>query len=118
MRKEIWFGLSILLAVIIALIVLMPSPADITNGHLGLLMLGLIVVTIMLGFPTAFPLMGMGVMFIYMAYRVMGPQIAIEHPLDLLVLRTTSVMTHTVLICVPVLIFLGNLLERTTPNKH
>src|SRR3546814_13529910 len=78
MRKEIWFGLSILLAVVIALIVLMPSPADLTNGYLGLLMLGLIVVTIMLGIPTAFTLMGMGVLFTYLAYRGMGPQIAIE----------------------------------------
>jgi TRAP-type mannitol/chloroaromatic compound transport system permease large subunit len=112
MRKEIWFGLSILLAVVIALVVLMPSPADITNGHLGLLMLGLIVVTIMLGFPTAFTLMGMGVMFTYLAYRGMGPQIAIEQTLDLMVLRTYAVMTNDVLIAVPLFIFMGYLVER------
>ncbi len=112
MRKEIWFGLSILVAVVIALIVLMPSPADITNGHLGLLMLGLIVVTIMLGFPTAFTLMGMGVMFTYLAYRGMGPQIAIEQTLDLMVLRTYAVMTNDVLIAVPLFIFMGYLVER------
>src|SRR3546814_13659630 len=96
MVKEIWFCLSILLAVVIALIVLMPSPADLTNGHLVLLMLGLIVVTIMLGFPTAFTLMGMGVMFTYLAYRGMGPQLAIEQTLALMVLRTYAVMTHDV----------------------
>lgn len=112
MRKEIWFGLSILVAVVIGLIVLMPSPADITNGHLGLLMLGLIVVTIMLGFPTAFTLMGMGVMFTYLAYRNMGPQIAIEQTLDLMVLRTYAVMTNDVLIAVPLFIFMGYLVER------
>ncbi|UYO95015.1 TRAP transporter large permease [Pollutimonas sp. M17] len=112
MRKEIWFGLSILAAVVIALIVLMPSPADITNGHLGLLMLGLIVVTIMLGFPTAFTLMGMGVMFTYLAYRGMGPQVAIEQTLDLMVLRTYAVMTNDVLIAVPLFIFMGYLVER------
>ncbi|MDS1141183.1 TRAP transporter large permease subunit [Pusillimonas sp. SM2304] len=112
MRKEIWFGLSILVAVVIGLIVLMPSPADITNGHLGLLMLGLIVVTIMLGFPTAFTLMGMGVMFTYLAYRGMGPQIAIEQTLDLMVLRTYAVMTNDVLIAVPLFIFMGYLVER------
>ena len=28
MRKEIWFGLSILVAIVIALFVLMPAPAD------------------------------------------------------------------------------------------
>jgi TRAP-type mannitol/chloroaromatic compound transport system permease large subunit len=112
MRKEVWFGLSILAAVIIAIFVLMPAPADITNGHLGLLMLALIVVTIMLGFPTAFTLMGMGVMFTYLAYRNMGPQIAIEQTLDLMVLRTYAVMTNDVLIAVPLFIFMGYLVER------
>ncbi len=112
MRKEIWFGLSILAAIIIALVIFMPSPADITNGHLGLLMLALIVVTIMLGFPTAFTLMGMGVMFTYIAYRGMGPQQAIAQTLDLMVLRTYSVMTSDVLIAVPLFIFMGYLVER------
>ncbi|NYT83806.1 TRAP transporter large permease subunit [Alcaligenaceae bacterium] len=112
MRKEVWFGLSILAAVIIAILVLMPAPADITNGHLGLLMLALIVVTIMLGFPTAFTLMGMGVMFTYLAYRNMGAQIAIEQTLDLMVLRTYAVMTNDVLIAVPLFIFMGYLVER------
>lgn len=112
MRKEVWFGLSILAAVIIALIIFMPAPADITNGHLGLLMLGLIVVTIMLGFPTAFTLMGMGVMFTYIAYRNMGPQQAIQQTLDLMVLRAYSVMTSDVLIAVPLFIFMGYLVER------
>ncbi|PLC53686.1 C4-dicarboxylate ABC transporter [Pollutimonas nitritireducens] len=112
MRKEVWFGLSILASVIIALVVFMPAPADITNGHLGLLMLGLIVVTIMLGFPTAFTLMGMGVMFTYLAYRNMGPQLAIQQTLDLMVLRAYSVMTSDVLIAVPLFIFMGYLVER------
>ena len=57
MRKEIWFGLSIMAAVVIAVFALMPAPSAMTNGHLGLLMLALIVVAIMLGFPTAFTLM-------------------------------------------------------------
>src|SRR5690554_7778922 len=112
MRKEVWFGLSILAAIVIALFVLMPAPADITDGHLGLLMLALIVVTIMLGFPTAFTLMGMGVMFTYFAYRRMGPQIAWEQTLDLMVLRTYAVMTNDVLIAVPLFIFMGYLIER------
>src|SRR5690606_16196091 len=112
MRKEIWFGLSILAAVVIALIVLMPAPADMTNGHLGLLMLALIVVTIMLGFPTAFTLMGMGVMFTLFAYRGMGMELAIQQTLDLMVLRTYAVMTNDVLIAVPLFIFMGYLVER------
>ena len=34
-----------------------------TDPALGLLMLGLIVVVIMMGFPTAFTLMGLGIFF-------------------------------------------------------
>ena len=98
MRKEVWFGLSILAAIVVSLFVLMPSVENITNGHLGLLMLALIVVAIMLGFPTAFTLMGMGVMFAWLAYRNMGTQLAIEQTLDLMVLRTYAVMTNDVLI--------------------
>lgn len=112
MRKEIWFGLSILAAVILAIVVFMPAPADMTNGHLGLLMLALIVVTIMLGFPTAFTLMGMGVIFTLLAYRGMGTELAIQQTLDLMVLRTYAVMTNDVLIAVPLFIFMGYLVER------
>ncbi len=112
MRKEVWFGLSILAAVIVSLFVLMPSPENITNGHLGLLMLGLIVVAIMLGFPTAFTLMGMGVIFAWLAYRNMGMETAIAQTLDLMVLRTYAVMTNDVLIAIPLFIFMGYLVER------
>ncbi|HRO58570.1 MAG TPA: TRAP transporter large permease subunit [Burkholderiaceae bacterium] len=112
MRKEIWFGLSILVAVVLGIAIFMPAPADMTNGHLGLLMLALIVVTIMLGFPTAFTLMGMGVIFTLLAYRNMGWDLAIQQTLDLMVLRTYAVMTNDVLIAVPLFIFMGYLVER------
>ena len=39
---------------------------------LGLTMLGLIVVAIMMGFPTAFTLMGLGMIFGYIAFWVPG----------------------------------------------
>ncbi len=112
MKKEVWFGLSILFAIVASLFVLMPSVENITNGHLGLLMLALIVVAIMLGFPTAFTLMGMGVMFSLLAYRSMGTQTAIAQTLDLMVLRTYAVMTNDVLIAIPLFIFMGYLVER------
>ncbi len=51
----------------------MPPLSQMTNGHLGLLMLALIVVAIMLGFPTAFTLMGMGTMFAWFAYYSENP---------------------------------------------
>ena len=63
MKREVWFGLTIMAAVVVAAFVLLPPVALMTNGHLGLLMLALVVVAIMLGFPTAFTLMGMGMVF-------------------------------------------------------
>ena len=56
-------------------------------GTLGLLMLALVVVAIMLGFPTAFTLMGMGVFFAWLAYRSVNPALAANQTLDLMVQR-------------------------------
>ena len=39
MRKEVWFGLSIMALVVVTVFVLMPPPSQMSNGHLGLLML-------------------------------------------------------------------------------
>ncbi len=112
MRKEIWFGLSIMAAVVIAVFTLMPAPSAMTNGHLGLLMLALIVVAIMLGFPTAFTLMGMGVIFAWLAYRAQSPGLAVQQTLDLMVQRAYSVMSNDVLISIPLFVFMGYLVER------
>ena len=112
MRKEAWFGLSIMAAVVIALFVLMPPLSQITNGHLGLLMLALIVVAIMLGFPTAFTLMGLGTMFTWFAYNSVDPSLAVQQTLDLMVQRAYWVMTNDVLISVPLFVFMGYLVER------
>ncbi|WP_228895481.1 TRAP transporter large permease [Pseudoduganella aquatica] len=112
MRKEIWFGLSMLVAIVIALFALMPAPADMTNGHVGLLMLALVVVAIMLGFPTAFTLMGMGVLFAWYAFHSRDPNQAIQLTLDLMVQRAYSVMANDVLISIPLFVFMGYLVER------
>ena len=112
MRKEVWFGLSIMAAVVITVFVLMPAPSQMTNGHLGLLMLALIVVGIMLGFPTAFTLMGMGVFFGWLAYRSVDPALANRQILDLMVQRAYSVMSNDVLIAIPLFVFMGYLVER------
>jgi TRAP-type mannitol/chloroaromatic compound transport system permease large subunit len=111
-KKEIWFGLSILVAVVIGVFVLMPAPSQMTNGHLGLLMLGLIVVAIMLGFPTAFTLMGMGMVFAWLAFRSQNPSLAVQQTLDLMVQRAYSVMSNDVLISIPLFVFMGYLVER------
>ena len=112
MRKEVWFGLSIMAAVVVMVFVLMPAPSAMTNGHLGLLMLALIVVAIMLGFPTAFTLMGMGVMFAWFAYRSQDPSLATQQTLDLMVQRAYAVMSNDVLISIPLFVFMGYLVER------
>ena len=112
MRKEVWFGLSIMAAVVIMVFVLMPPPSQMTNGHLGLLMLALIVVGIMLGFPTAFTLMGMGVFFGWLAYRSVNPALADRQILDPMVQRAYSVMSNDVLIAIPLFVFMGYLVER------
>ena len=112
MKKEIWFGLSIMAMVVLAAFVLLPPVNEMTNGHLGLLMLALVVVAIMLGFPTAFTLMGMGMIFAWIAYRSQNPSLAVDQTLDLMVQRTYSVMSNDVLISIPLFVFMGYLIER------
>ncbi|MCF8211845.1 MAG: TRAP transporter large permease subunit [Rhodoferax sp.] len=112
MKKEVWFGLTIMALVVIAAFVLLPAPSDMSNGHIGLLMLALVVVAIMLGFPTAFTLMGMGMIFAWIAYRSQNPDLALQQTLDLMVQRAYSVMSNDVLISIPLFVFMGYLIER------
>lgn len=112
MKKELRFGFGLMAIIIIATAILMPPPSEWTGGHLGLLMLALVVVAIMLGFPTAFTLMGMGVLFSWLAYRMQNPDIATQQTLDLMVQRAFSVMTNDVLISIPLFVFMGYLVER------
>jgi TRAP-type mannitol/chloroaromatic compound transport system permease large subunit len=111
-RKELWFGLSLMALILVSIAVVWLRADTITNGHLGLLMLALIVVAIMLGFPTAFTLMGMGMFFGWLAYRSVNPEIAVRQVLDLMVQRTYSVMSNDVLIAIPLFVFMGYLVER------
>jgi TRAP-type mannitol/chloroaromatic compound transport system permease large subunit len=106
-RKELWFGLILMAIILVGTALIMPSPAEMTRGHLGLLMLSLVVVSIMLGFPTAFTLMGMGMLFTWYAYGF-----DTQLTLDLMVQRTYGVMTNDVLISVPLFVFMGYLVER------
>ena len=110
-RKELWFGFILMAIILVVLLVVTPW-GNLTNGHLGLIMLGLIVVMIMLGFPTAFTLMGMGVFFAWIAYRSVNPDIAVRQTLDLMVQRAYSVMSNDVLIAIPLFVFMGYLVER------
>jgi TRAP-type mannitol/chloroaromatic compound transport system permease large subunit len=116
MRKEVWFGLAIMAFVVILTFWLLPGPSKIQQGHLGLLMLSLIVVAIMLGFPTAFTLMGMGMIFAFLSYYMQTKghtDTAIKNTLDLMVQRAYSVMSNDVLISIPLFVFMGYLVERS-----
>ncbi|MEN9316594.1 MAG: hypothetical protein RIS35_2987 [Pseudomonadota bacterium] len=113
MRKEMLFGLTIMALIVLGVVIFMPW-GNLTNGHLGLLMLALVVVAIMLGFPTAFTLMGMGMIFAFFAYHSQGQSYegALRQTLDLMVQRTYAVMTNDVLISIPLFVFMGYLVER------
>lgn len=113
-RKELWFGFSLMALIGAAALTMVFSVDTMTNGHYGLLMLSLVVVAIMLGFPTAFTLMGMGMMFAFFAYHS-GDQSAagaMQQTLDLMVQRAFSVMGNDVLISIPLFVFMGYLVER------
>jgi len=113
-RKELWFGFALMGLIGISALAMVLSVDEMTNGHYGLLMLSLVVVAIMLGFPTAFTLMGMGMLFTFFAYHS-GDQTAagaIRQTLDLMVQRAFSVMGNDVLISIPLFVFMGYLVER------
>lgn len=107
MKKELYFGLSLIALILLSIAIFMPAPWNMSNGHLGLLMLSLVVVAIMLGFPTAFTLMGMGVIFTFLAYER-----DVDKTLNLMVQSTFKVMTNDVLISIPLFVFMGYLVER------
>jgi TRAP-type mannitol/chloroaromatic compound transport system permease large subunit len=83
-----------------------------SDPALGLLMLGLIVVVIMMGFPTAFTLMGLGMFFGFFAYHRSGESWADSHIFDLMVQRTYGAMTNDVLISIPLFVLMGYVMER------
>lgn len=106
-RKELWFGFTLMALIIAGALYMLISVDKITNGHIGLLMLSLVVVAIMLGFPTAFTLMGMGMGFTWWAYDQ-----NIHKTLDLMVQSAYKVMANDVLISIPLFVFMGYLVER------
>src|SRR5213594_4066147 len=71
---------------------------------LGLIMIALMVVSIMIGFPTAFTLMALGVTFGFLGIGWVV--------FDLVVQRTFFVMQNDVLVAIPLFLFMGYLIER------
>src|SRR5260221_9084118 len=71
---------------------------------LGLTMLALMVIAIMIGFPTAFTLMSLGITFGFLG---MGFLV-----FDLAVQRVFFVMQNDVLVAIPLFLFMGYVIER------
>jgi len=84
----------------------------VSDPALGLSMLGLIVVAITMGFPTAFTLMGLGMFFGFLAFWVPGQHWYNNPIFDLMVQRTYGVMTNDTLLSVPLFVFMGYIMER------
>ena len=83
-----------------------------SDPALGLLMLGLIVVVIMLGFPTAFTLMGLGMFFGFIAFYDPTQAFNENRVFELMVQRTYGAMTNDVLISIPLFVLMGYVMER------
>lgn len=83
-----------------------------SDPALGLSMLGLIVVVIMLGFPTAFTLMGLGMFFGFIAFYDPSQHWLSNRIFDLMVQRAYGAMTNETLLSIPLFVLMGYVMER------
>ena len=83
-----------------------------SNAALGMTMLCLIVVVIMMGFPTAFTLMGLGMLFGYVAFYDPAAPWLDNRIFDLMVQRAFGAMTNETLLSIPLFVLMGYVMER------
>jgi len=83
-----------------------------SDPALGLTMLALIVVVIMMGFPTAFTLMGLGMVFGFTAFYDPSQPWFDNKVFNLMVQRTFGAMTNDVLLSIPLFVLMGYVMER------
>ena len=83
-----------------------------SNGALALVMLGVLVITIMIGFPVAFTMMALGVGFGYYAYYQPGQDFFDNRVFYLLTQNTYGVMTNDTLVSIPLFLLMGYMVER------
>jgi TRAP-type mannitol/chloroaromatic compound transport system permease large subunit len=83
-----------------------------SDPALGLAMLGLIVVAIMMGFPTAFTLMGLGILFGFIAFYSPAEHWLDNKVFDLMVQRTYGGMLNDTLLSIPLFVLMGYVIER------
>jgi tripartite ATP-independent transporter DctM subunit len=84
-----------------------------TDPQIGMLMLGLFIFIILLGFPIAFTLVAMGVGFGFYAYYTPGQDFFENRVFTLLVQKAFEVTSNDVLIAVPLFLFMGYVVERS-----
>src|SRR5262249_9184429 len=85
---------------------------DMSDPALGLTMLGLIVIAIMMGFPTAFTMMGLGMIFGFVAFYSPSEHWLDNKVFDLFVQRTYGGMNNETLLSIPLFVFMGYIIER------
>ena len=83
-----------------------------SNAALGLTMLCMIIVVIMLGFPTAFTLMGLGMVFGFIAFYDPAAPWFDNRIFDLMVQRAFGAMTNEILLSIPLFVLMGYVMER------
>ena len=83
-----------------------------SNAALGLTMLCLIIVVIMMGFPTAFTLMGLGMLFGFVAFYDPSMPWLDNKIFALMVQRAFGAMNNDVLLSIPLFVLMGYIMER------
>src|SRR5210317_857226 len=87
-----------------------------TDPQVAILMLCLFILLVLLGFPIAFTLIAMGVVFGYYAYYTGAPEtfadIFTNNIFYLLNQNTYSVMENDTLVAIPLFLFMGYIVER------
>lgn len=85
-----------------------------TDPQIAIMMLGLFIFVVLLGFPIAFTLIAMGLGFGYYAYYdpMRTHNLFDNRIFDLFVQNTFSVMSNDVLVAVPLFLFMGYVVER------
>ena len=83
-----------------------------SSGVMALVMLGILVFTIMIGFPVAFTLMALGVGFCYYAYYQPGTEFFDNRVFSLLTQNTYGVLTNDALVSIPLFLMMGYMVER------
>jgi TRAP-type mannitol/chloroaromatic compound transport system permease large subunit len=83
-----------------------------SNAALGMTMLGLIVIVIMMGFPTAFTLMGLGMLFGFVAFYDPSQPWLDNKIFPLMVQRAFGAMNNDTLLSIPLFVLMGYVMER------